>query len=109
MAVPIVPVRDGTVQVQSFANVAESSAQAKAVKVKVVKETTGPVNFLQNLAGYYKTLIALVSGILVVANEITPVLDFIPGQYKQYVTTAIVFVGAVLTFLKSNEHWVDSL
>jgi predicted benzoate:H+ symporter BenE len=78
-----------------------------APQVQVLTTTTGLVGVLDTLKGYYKGAITAITALLVIVNELTPVLNFLPGQDKQYVTAAIAFVGAVLTFLKDNEHWVD--
>jgi nicotinamide riboside transporter PnuC len=109
MAKRIVPVKDRDGTVHTFANVATANATAKAVKVKVTKETEGPVTWAQKAKGYYKGIIALITGLLVVLNELTPVMNSLPGQDKQYLATVIVIVGTSLTILKSNEHWVDEL
>lgn len=78
-----------------------------APKVQVLKTSTGLVSWIDTAKGYYKGAITAITAILVIANELTPVLNFLPGQDKQYVTVAIAAIGTVLSFLKSNEHWVD--
>lgn len=80
-----------------------------APKVMVLKSEPGAITLLDRLKGYYKGLIAVITAVLVIANELTPVLNFLPGQDKQYVTIAIAVVGSVLTFLKDNEHWIDDV
>lgn len=77
--------------------------------VQVVSEKVGALTFLDKAKGYYKGLITAAGAILVIANEVTPILNFLPGQDKQYITAAIAFVTTVSVFLKDNEHWVDDL
>lgn len=85
------------------------AAVGPGTPVKVVNAKTGPVGFLDKAKGYYKGLIAAVGAILVIVNELTPLLNFLPGQDKQYVTLVIGVLTTAATFLKSNEHWVDDL
>lgn len=85
------------------------AAAAPSTPVKVVGEKVGALTFLDTAKGYYKGLIAAVGAILVIANELTPVFNFLPGQDKQYVTVAIGFLTTLAVFLKDNEHWVDDL
>lgn len=80
-----------------------------APHVKLGDPISGSVTFLDKAKGYYKGLIAALTALLVIVNEVTPVLNFLPGQDKQYVTAAIAVVGVALTFLKDNEHFVDDL
>lgn len=86
-----------------------SAATEAPTPVKVVSAKTGPVGILDKAKGYYKGLIAAVGSILVIVNELTPLLNFLPGQDKQYVTLVIGFLTTVAVFLKDNEHWVDDL
>lgn len=96
------------VKIEQNANI-HTVAGAAPAPVKVVAEAAGPVTFLDRVKGYYKALIALVGAILVIANELTPVLNFLPGLDKQYVTIAISAVTAFGVFLRDNEHWLDDL
>ena len=77
--------------------------------VMIVGTGNGAVSTLDKLKGYYKGIIAVITAALVIANELTPVLNFLPGQDKQYVTAAIAAAGGLLAFFKDNEHWVDDL
>lgn len=77
--------------------------------VKVVATRAGAVTLLDKLKAYYHTLIVIVGSILVIVNEVTPLLNFLPDGGKQYVSVAIGVLTAVATALKSNEHWVDDL
>lgn len=81
-----------------------------APHVKLGDAEAGAVTWLDKAKGYYKGIIAGLTAVLVVINEVTPVLNFIvPTQDKQYVTVAIAVIGGVLTFLKDNEHYVDDV
>lgn len=77
--------------------------------VVVVATKAGTVTTLDKIKGYYKGLIAAVGSILVIINEVTPLLNFLPGQDKQYVNLVIGFITTAAVFLKDNEHWVDAL
>jgi uncharacterized membrane protein len=109
MAYRIEPVKDRDGSIHTFANVADSSAQAKAVKVKVTKQTDGSVTWLQKLQGYYKGLVVSVAAVLVFLNEITPVASFLPSSVRHWFDVAVVVVGAASAFLVKNQQWVDSL
>jgi hypothetical protein len=73
---------------------------------KAVVTATGPVGILDKLKGYYHTLIVGLGAILIVLNQLTPFLSFLPGT-KAEVTTVIAVLTAVVTFLKNNEHWIN--
>lgn len=78
----------------------------------VVNAKPGPVTVFDKLKAYYHTIITVLAAILVLLNEIAPAVHWIPGYGAQaagYVSAAIVFVAAAVNFLKSNEHWVDSI
>lgn len=77
--------------------------------VKVVDEKVGAVTFLDKAKGYYKGLIALVGSLLIVLNQVSPLLNFIPGNGKEYVSYAIGLLTVAGAFLKENQHWVDDL
>lgn len=85
------------------------AATGPGTPVNVVDETSGPVTFLDKLKGYYHTLIVVIGSVLVILNEVTPVLNFLPDNGKQWVTGAIAVLTIAATALKSNEHWVDDL
>lgn len=78
-----------------------------APKVQVLNTTGGPLTLLDKLKGYYKGLITAVGAVLVIANELTPVFNFLPGQDKAYITAAIAALTTVSAFLVANQHWVD--
>lgn len=80
-----------------------------APKVQVLKTVSGPLTWLDSLKGYYKGLITLVGGLLVILNELTPVFDFLPGSAKQYFTVAVAALTTLSAFLVSNQHWVDDV
>lgn len=77
--------------------------------LKVLATKDGSVNLGDKLKGYYHTLIAITSGILLTLNTFTDAFGFIPSQYKGITDAVIVTVGIAVTFLKNNEQWVDSL
>lgn len=76
-------------------------------KVKVLTTAPGTLTWIDKLKGYYKGLITLVGSVLVIANELTPVFDFLPAQDKGYITAGIAALTALSAFLVSNQHWVD--
>ena len=75
----------------------------------VIESKSGPVTFLDKIKSYYHTLIIVTTALLALATQIAPLGDFLPGPGKNIVTGVILFVGSLLTFLKSNEIWVDKL
>lgn len=78
----------------------------------VIDSKPGPLTLFDRVKSYYHTLIILLAALLVLLNEVAPFAHWIPGygaQLAGFVSVAIVLVGAVVTFLKSNEHWVQSL
>jgi hypothetical protein len=77
--------------------------------VKVVDSKPGPVSWLDKLKSYYHTAITLLGALLIFVNEVTPALDWLPGNDKQAVTVAIGFLTALANFLKSNEQWFEEL
>lgn len=78
-----------------------------AANVHVVATKVGAVTVLDKVKAYYKTLIAIVAAVVVFLNQVTPIADFLPVQYRHWFSTAVVVVGAVAVFLKANEHWID--
>lgn len=87
---------------QSFVN----TPAGAAIHSSVVAEKDGSVGWLDRLKGYYHTLIAVVSALLMFVNEVS---DVVPQEYQHVVTVAIGIISATVTFLKHNETWVDSL
>ena len=76
----------------------------------VIDSKVGTVNFGDKLKGYYHTIIIVVTGLVAFLNQVGPLGNLLPeGSIKSAVTGLIVFVGALLTFLKSNEIWVERL
>jgi low affinity Fe/Cu permease len=62
---------------------------------------------LANLRKYYKTLVAVVGAVLVLLTQLTPVFDFLPGQWHNYFTVAVSVLTAVSVFLVKNEALVE--
>lgn len=77
-------------------------------KVTVVKAVPGTVSLLDKLKGYYHTLIAIVAAVVSILAIVGGYEKYIPASLAGYIVTAATLAGAVFTFLKSNEHWVDS-
>lgn len=78
----------------------------------VIDAKAGPVTLFDKVKAYYHTVITVLAAILVLLNEVAPAAHWIPGYGEQtagWVSAAIVFVAAAVNFLKSNEHWVESL
>jgi hypothetical protein len=78
----------------------------------VVDAKPGLVTVIDKVKAYYHTAITVLAAILVLLNEVAPAAHWIPGYGSQaagWVSAAIVFVAAAVNFLKSNEHWVDSV
>lgn len=79
------------------------------IPVEIVASTAAPVTLVQKLKGYYKGLIALIGSLLIVVNQVTPILHFLPAEDVKYVNLVIGILTVAGTFLKENEHWVDSI
>jgi len=76
----------------------------------VVAVKPGNVTITDKLKEYYHTIIIVVTGLLAFMNEVGPIGEALPeGPIRSWVTGGIVFLGALLTFLKSNEVWVNRL
>lgn len=76
----------------------------------VINAKAGPVTLLDKLKAYYHTLITILAAVLVLLNQLAPVVHWIPGYGEQtagYVSAAIVAVAALVNFLKSNEVWIE--
>ena len=82
--------------------------KGRAVATTVQGTETDVLSLLDKLKSYYTVIITVVGTALVVVNQLTPVLDFIPVA-KPYVTTGIAVLTGVLAFLKKNEQWVEDL
>lgn len=75
----------------------------------VVDVKPGPLTFVDKLKGYYHTIIIIVAGLLAFLTEISPLGQALPEPYRSILAGAIIAVGALLTFLKSNEVWIERL
>jgi hypothetical protein len=88
------------------------AANDPASAVVVAKTLAGPVSLLDKIKGYYHTLITVLGAVLVLLNEAVGAVGWIPGYGSQiagWVSAGIVFLTALVNFLKSNETYVDSL
>lgn len=95
------------VEVDAPPSVSRIAGSPSAANVHVVATKVGAVTILDKVKAYYHTLIAVVAAVLLFLNQVTPIADFLPVQYRHWFSTAVVVVGAALIFLKSNEHWID--
>lgn len=109
MAYRIEAVKNRAGQVHTFANVANVTTQAKAVKVRVTKQIDGPVTSVQKIQGYYKSLVAFVGALLVLLNQVTPVTSFLPAVAQHWFSVIVAGVTAVSILLIKNQNWVDDL
>lgn len=75
----------------------------------VVKVKAGPVTWRDKIKAYYHTVIIVVTGLLAFLTEVTPLGNFLPDQYRAWFAGGVLFVGSLVTFLKSNETWVNNL
>ena len=95
----------GETVVKDRIEIAKDTAAPAAIDSK-----PGPVTAVDKVKGYYHTIIIVVTGLLAFLNQVGPLGELLPeGGMKNFVTGAILFVGALLTFLKSNEVWVNRL
>lgn len=101
---PVEPVKQ-QVEVQ----VVPQTVGPPVAKTVVVNQANGTVGLGDKVKGYYKGLITAVGAILVVLTQLSAFVGFIPGPVAGYVSTGIVILTAVSTFLKSNEVWVQKL
>ena len=95
------PVQSGEPEKQRV-EVAAPSGDVEVLDVKA-----GSVTFFDKLKSYYHTLITVLAAILVLLNELTPITDSFGPDVKHYVSVVVVFLGALLNMLKSNEVWVN--
>lgn len=109
MALRIEPVKKSNGELRTFADVASASEPGKAVKVKVTKETEGPVTTLQKVKGYYKAVVAFVGALLLFLQQATPAFSALPADYQHPFTVVVAVVTAVSVLLVNNQTWVDSL
>lgn len=90
--------------------VTASSVPGEAVSVNAVK--VGAVNFGDKLKGYYHTLIVLVGAVIILLNQLSSALGWIPDYGQKiavWISIALGVLTVLLTALKSNESWVDDL
>lgn len=72
--------------------------------VQVLDTKPGTVTWLDQAKQYYKAAIALIGGLLAILPQIV-----VPEPAAGWVSTGIVVLTGVLTYLKANEQWVDGL
>jgi len=75
--------------------------------VTVVNTKPGEVGFVDKLKAYYHTIITVIGALLLLINEFTPLTDSLGSDVQKYINIAVVFLTALLNFLKSNEVWVN--
>lgn len=109
MALRIEHVKNVNGEIRTFANVATAQEHAKAVKVKVTKETEGPVTFVQKVQGYYKAIVAFVGVLLLILQQVSPLQNLLPANLQHPFTVAVGTVTAISVLLTKNQTWVDSL
>jgi hypothetical protein len=78
-----------------------------AVPVDIIDVKPGEVSFLDKLKGYYHTLSFVVGGLIVSADEFTPVFDFLPENWRHGIAVGTAVAVGLFNFLKSNEVWLD--
>jgi hypothetical protein len=107
----VVPVPPGTPAKQKVEMVPAPPEVAKetgkSAEVVVTAEKPGEVNFVDKLKGYYHTVITVTGAILLLLNQVTPITDALGGEVQKWISAAIIFVTALLNFLKSNEQWIN--
>lgn len=72
--------------------------------VQILAQKPGPVSVIDQAKQYYKAAIALVGGLLAIAPQIV-----VPEPAAGYVSTAVVILTGIMTYLKANEIWVADL
>lgn len=80
-----------------------------AAEAVVVKEKPGEVNIFDKAKGYYHTVVTVVGAILLLLNQLTPVAELVGGDVQKWISGIIIFITALLNFLKSNEQWVNKI
>lgn len=106
MAKLIEPVRKKNSEIKTLTG--GSKSPVPTVPVKVLKETDGPVTWVQRAKRYYKAAIAAVgsTAAALVAAEGVPGL---PDNVRGWFAGGFVALTVVGIILKKNEDWVDSL
>jgi hypothetical protein len=78
--------------------------------LKVTGYKDGPVTALDKFKGYYKEAIAVVGTVVIILNQLTPVIHTIANDVVQHwFTVAVAFVTGLGVLLTKNEQWVDDL
>lgn len=75
--------------------------------LKVIKEKPGTVTFLDRAKAYYHTIITVIAALVIFLNEITPISRALNEQQQHYFSVTVIFLTALLNFLKSNELWFN--
>lgn len=101
---PVEPVKQ-----QVEVEVVPQTVGPPVAKTVVVNQANGTVGFFDKVKNYYKGLIVAVGSILAILTQVSGFVGFIPGPVAGYVTTGIAILTTALTFLKSNEVWVQKL
>lgn len=78
-------------------------------EVVIDKVKPGSVTAVDKLKGYYHTLILVTGALLVLINETTPLTSGLGETAQSWISGVIVFLTALVNFLKSNETWVNKL
>ena len=75
----------------------------------VVKEKEGELNWRDKAKNYYKGIIVTIGAILALLAQVTPLANMLGQDTQNLITGIVLFLTALLTFLKSNEQWVQKL
>lgn len=62
---------------------------------------------LAKIKAYYKAVAASIGALVVLLNELTPVFDFLPENYRHYFTVVVAVLTALSVFLVKNEPLVE--
>lgn len=77
--------------------------------VVVIDAKPGEVKWTDKVKAYWHTVITVIGALLVLLNQVTPITEQFGGNVQKIATTVIIFLTALLNFLKSNEVWVNKL
>ena len=86
---------------------AKKKKEEKAAKQE--SDASGAGDWKDKAKAYWHTVITVIGAILVLLNQITPITSQFGGNVQMVTNTVIVFLTALVNFLKSNEIWVDAL
>lgn len=89
--------------------VADPTVETKAVMVKVVESTDGPVTWKEKVKKSYKAAVTFVGALVTLLTQVGPITEVLPEKIRVYLGIATVGVTALLTFLVKNQVWVDEL